>query len=1194
MIEKTLYSCFNNMVISMDITLIKQKTENYLNQFVTYSKKKATEIYQAFRNPGDKMKCFYLLMIVANLCFIYTWINNSFTVPLSGDYSLQEMTFIFNGYDDWHYFFRTGEFPQWDRSVFLGIDNIGGNSFYYLFDPFVLILLPFPRDWLLVLQGLEFVPKMVIAGMFFYWYLGSFELSPKNRTIGALAFAFSGYSMCYLWFHFIDSVAFLPLCFLGIERIIREKDPRIFLVGFFLVAMSSYFFFVVYMIGIFMYAIFRYFQTIKTRDYNENMSVMGVGVLSFVCAVFLGLFVLLPGMVVATGMPRVTSASYLQNILSASSLSEMLKAIFTFTGSTQHNQVTPLLNFLFMADDCYYSNLLNVNWYDNLAGSLYATTPILLVFFVSVLDAFKRKKWSYLIGLFIACLLIMTPIGFYLFSGFTVAYARYFILPIACMITWCCLTLERRREIPRTYLDISMVIISVLYAISCYLIIYEVDLFPSHFTGTYWDEKMILILVCFGYLLLCYLVMRPLFHKKQFSYATLALMSINIIGMCNATIICHGTSGISQLSSYSEETKIVQMLKSDEGGKDFYRIYNTTATRNNSNVPLREGYTGLSDFHSVYPYNAQDFLDRSRIPHGYHNWSMGIYNRRENLETFLGTKYYMVDRVEDNFSTMSVPKAYPERVDSNGYLVYASDYDIPYGYKNVLSLTEEEKEELGVNYSKETLDFLASDECTKSIYVNTNFIDFGFSFSTIMNTSWLATNLTYKSFDDDLSYGLYEDLNEYPLLRYAMLDEDDYNRFLYKKQYNAGKINLFGENYPTTNIEEQTTLAKKASKFQSLLTSSNTDYIPYDSTVDYTSTSAKLPTNPIMLLSSSTGTSARLNITIYSAAWPATASNPSGEYAVCDPDDAGNQVCLSTFRQNNPWEYENGIRPADYVYNYDTLKDVDGNTSDNYTRSVLYNSKILITPMDGKGNPTLLCEDADPSDPSTGSYISINDDDNIEWRFFDKDNKLITFARHPYVEYKKAHGYYVDRPVSKILGIVKAGTKSEPVRLDKPYLYITRNSEYQRAIDELKKYKVNITNRSENQVEFSTNYDEDRFLVLNYPYQKGFVVKEITTKDDGTTAYTTLDIYKAQGGFISFEAKKGSHQYILTYNTPYFKFGCMATALGLFVTFLCLGYFGYRKRMEKMLEETTLHTKVDEFIVKEKYRYDDFETSVRR
>ena len=82
---------------------------------------------------------------------------------------------------------------------------------------------------------------------------------------GSMCFAFSGYTFCYLWFHFLDSVAFLPLIFLGIERVIQKKDPRILLVGFLLNAMVSYFFFVVFMIGGFLYAIFRFFQTIKSQ-----------------------------------------------------------------------------------------------------------------------------------------------------------------------------------------------------------------------------------------------------------------------------------------------------------------------------------------------------------------------------------------------------------------------------------------------------------------------------------------------------------------------------------------------------------------------------------------------------------------------------------------------------------------------------------------------------------------------------------------------------------------------------------------------------------------------------------------------------------------------------------------------------------------------------------------------------------------
>lgn len=1145
----------------MDLTGIKKTAFSLTHSAYEWLKSKLKQIVKAFKEPSDAMRCFYILTIVAICCFAYTWLNNGFTVPLSGDYSLQEMTFLFNGYDDWHYFFRTGVFPAWDRSVFLGMDNVGGNSFYYLFDPFFLILLPFPRDWLLVLQGLEFVPKMVLAGMFFYWFLGEFRISNLNRTIGALAFAFSGYSMCYIWFHFISSVAFLPLCFLGIERIIKERDPRHFLVGIFLVAMTSYFFFVVYMFGLFFYAMFRYFQTINKRHYDENMSVLGTGILSFIVAVMLGMFVLLPGMVTATSMPRVTESSYLETLFSSSSLKELLKNVFVFSSDKSHNQLTPFLNFLFMSDDCYYSNLLNVNYYDNLAGSLYATTPLLLIFFVGLFDSIRRKKISHIIAVILVSFLCLTPFGFYLFSGFTVPYARFFIIPIFFMILYDVLTIQRRREIPRYYLDLSFFVVSIFYVCACYLIIYEVDQTPSRFDGTQWDLKMILIILNAIWLAICYGVMRPFFHKRQFSIPMLILMSIDVICMCNVTIYNHGLSSISKNKDYSIETKIVELLKEGEGGEDYYRIYNTTATRNNSNVPLREGYSGLSDFHSVYPFEAQDFLDRSRIPHGYHNWSMGIYNRRMNLETFLGTKYYLVNRVEDNFTTNSIPKAYPYRTDDNGYTVYASDYDIPYGYKNILSLTEEEKELYDVNYSQEFLDFLRSDKCTKSVYLNTNFIDLGFAFDTVIDTAWLSSSGTD---DDTFIWNLYEDVSEYPLLRYAMLDHEDFLSFKEKNKYNAGKINHYGDNYPDTLIAvDGYNVRQEATLFQRSISATNIDYIPYDENADYINDSSlKKPSVPIQVYSSSASASRRMKTTVYAANWPATAETPSGSYATCNPDDYYDQGCLEDYKKTHPWEYANGIRPADTVYDYDSLKDENGNISDDYNRKVLYNSKIVLTAYDGRGNQTLFCPDANPTKPETACYLSIFDTDDIEWRLFDENDNLISFAKHSQDgrKYKQAHGYYTDRPIKTILGIIKTGNKSNPVNLRKPYLYIQRCSDYQRAIDSLKEKAIHIEKRNEVEVNFTTNYTQDQFIVLNYPISKGFKVEEKVINGDGSITYEEVKLYKAQGGFLSFEGKEGERSYRLVYESPYFKLGCMATALGLFITLLCLGFFGYRRR----------------------------------
>ena len=79
----------------------------------------------------------FFMYCVAFVMFFYTLIRNQFTIPVSGDFTLQEIPFYFNGYDDWWTFFKTGKFVLWDDSAMLGVNNVGANSFYYLFNPFM-------------------------------------------------------------------------------------------------------------------------------------------------------------------------------------------------------------------------------------------------------------------------------------------------------------------------------------------------------------------------------------------------------------------------------------------------------------------------------------------------------------------------------------------------------------------------------------------------------------------------------------------------------------------------------------------------------------------------------------------------------------------------------------------------------------------------------------------------------------------------------------------------------------------------------------------------------------------------------------------------------------------------------------------------------------------------------------------------
>jgi uncharacterized membrane protein YfhO len=1136
-------------------------------------------IHKLFVEPSWSVKTCYLLIVVGILCYGYTWINSNFTVPLNGDYNMQEMTFLFNGYDDWHQFFKTGNFPQWDRSVFIGIDNIGGNSFYYLFDPFLLIMLPFPRSWLLQLQGLEFVLKMVLAGMFFYWYLGEFKLSPRVRMIGALTFGFSGYGFSYLWFHFIDSCAFLPLVFLGVERLIQRKDPRILCIAYFVNAMTSYFFFVVFMFGGFFYWCFRYLQDIFRRKKDENWAILGVSFIAFLVSVFLGLFTLLPGMVVATSMPRVTSATWLSNILDATTIQAKIKALLTYSYS--FTQLTPLYNFLFMPNSCFSSNIMSVYWYDNFSASIYATTPMLLIFFVGLINSFRQKKISHIIGFLLTLVLVFTPIGFYLFSGFTVGYARYFIIPTAWLVAYDCITLEQRRKMPRSYLDLAFVMVMAIDIAACLLDIWFINThsYTGWFNNSDWDNRIAEIPLSMLWCLVCYLILRPFFHKKQFHALFTGLCALDIIVMANVVISFWGTVDMTTYmggtASVDEETQIVEMLKDSENGQDYYRIKNESQTPAYINLNLREGYEGLGAFHSVYAYAAQDFIDRSRLPYYYHDWEMSSENRRYNLETFLGTKYYLVKKQSTNFGANSVPKY---------------DYDIPLGYVNVLNLTDEEKASLGVNYSDKLLDYLASSDCNRSLYVNLYYVDLGFSFDTVINEDWL-----YYPYGDNGDWNRYEDVNEYPLLRYAMLENSDYQDFYSAKKLNAGTFVANGVSY----TQQASTSSNKLGLSNQFLTDLVT-VSPYE----------EGKTAPIEHL---TGAS-RLKATVYSAKRVATSESPVyGDYvyAVVDGknifyddtmvfDSSSNTKVLiptlAQWRKDNPLLEANGVYPADTKYDYYTHLDDDGKTVSNAGK-VTYFSKVVYTPVttttDSLGKvtttPTTVCAKADPSDPTSGCYLSIDDTNNITWRLYDKDNKPIASAKHPYCSYKHAHGYYTDRPVATIIGIVQSGSLADPTSLRAPSIYVERHSDYVAAVNTLKKYQPTITYRSDDRIDFSTTTEQDRFMVLNYPNAKGWKVVENITSTSGKTTQSEVKTYTADGGFIGFITLSGTHSYSLIYESPYFKLGGAVTALGALITLAFLAYYGMKDKEARMEDKGTLKTVLKAELQKEAWQQDDYE-----
>ena len=90
----------------------------------------------------------------------------------------------------------------------------------------------------------------------------------------------------------------------------------------------------------------------------------------------------------------------------------------------------------------------------------------------------------------------------------------------------------------------------------------------------------------------------------------------------------------------------------------------------------------------------------------------------------------------------------------------------------------------------------------------------------------------------------------------------------------------------------------------------------------------------------------------------------------------------------------------------------------------------------------------------------------------------------------------------------------------------------------------NVT-KSVDKFEFDTDYEQDRFVITQVAYTKGWKISAI----DENGNKTQLKTYNAQGGFVGFVAPKGNYHYEMTYFTPYLKEGLIIsiTSFVLFV-----------------------------------------------
>ncbi len=588
-----------------------------------------------------------------------------------GDFNVQQIPF----YQMCHAAIRSGEF-SWNWLTDLGTDFIASYSFYLLGSPFFWLTIPFPNSIVPYLMGPLLILKFALAALTAYLYIRRFTHTPFAAKIGALLYAFSGFSIYNIFFnHFHEAIIYLPLLLLALELLLTENRRGIFAIMVALCAISNYFFF----FGMVVFTAIYWFIRVISGAVKFKFSRFLALCIEAVIGVLLAAFILIPSIYMITGNYRV---------------SEFLMGWSGILYGKEQIYLNIIECFFFPPDiparPVFFPGA-NVKW-----SSLGGWLP--LISMSGVLGFLISRRGHWLKRIICVCtFMAMVPVlnsAFYAFNSSY--YARWFYMPILMMALATAYAIEEKDIEWKTGFKWTAAI-TVGIALAVGLFPQKVD--GKIVFGLYTDagkennRYFYRFLIAVGIAVFCLIICRLLIYLKEkksdiFRRATVFFLCLVITGY-SCVYLYQGST-----HSYEIDSVMIDSLIEGEVNlppEDDYRI-DTFDCVDNTGMYL--GYPTINAFHSVVSTSIMEFYDFIDVQRDVASRPDKSYYSIRNL---LSVKY-LLSRVDgDSFVGEDGKTLMPDYRYLNtegGYYVYENTNFIPYGFSYNYYLTKSQCEEL--------------------------------------------------------------------------------------------------------------------------------------------------------------------------------------------------------------------------------------------------------------------------------------------------------------------------------------------------------------------------------------------------------------------------------------------------------------------------------------------------------------------
>ena len=751
-----------------------QKDSNKENWFLDKSKILVEKI-KNFKLPST-FYYFIVLLAIGLAFYILMLAENSFTLAYGGDYMAQYIPMGYHVWDYYHEWIRTGHFILYDSTIYLGVNSIGSNAYYGLFSPFNIIIVLFPRSFVPQAVAISSIVKLACAGLFFnYYMLHTFKVKDNIGRLCGVAYAFCGWGAFYLWYNnYQDILVFFPLVLLGIEKTIKEFKPWLLAVGVFFLTICNYVLMVPYVICAFFYAMFRFFQQIRSKTAKENFLVLGYGVIGFIGGVLLGFFVFFPAFMATVSSPKLNANSYgglLKQYLFDGDFKSFFELIFSWgKAQDQHGRAYPnrvyypILEFFFPPTTCRSLPTLELyNWdFDDMAVSLWCYVPFIMFLVPALIQSGKDKKWSHFIGFALLVLSLFTPFMYFLTMGFTNGYARWTLFVITSLLAYVGTYIDRIPNVAKWHIHVGYTF-AVIGIVTAWILTWKLystepssrDNYIHRFVEGRFDFTNIAYILELVYVTGVYLALFFTYNKKAFHILTSIFITAEAIAVGNFVTIGHGYD-TRYNNGYQENERFRNLLlEVQKNDPSFYRLYTSISDDYSVNNGFMNNYNSTGFFHSLYNFEVNDFTLWTGMRSGVKSVG-GIYRGKyQDVDNLLGVKYYFISKEKSRYNLI-------EKSNPNGYIANVPfDFTLSDKYidpnDEYLVYENNEMGDFGYAYSK-MYDNMFEDTSYEDSKGNRQKYGYYGSIGNIRNAIVLATDAVFNK--DDVA----EIKNQYPNL----------------------------------------------------------------------------------------------------------------------------------------------------------------------------------------------------------------------------------------------------------------------------------------------------------------------------------------------------------------------------------------------------------------------------------------------